>query len=144
MSAELPSCLLLPPQQQQQQQQPFYRCVLFSHMTRRRFCRPLLSAESVALQLLPQPGPGLDPEQLQLLEGAFASCDEDRDGALSSTELRALLRGLGMEPTTRDVQALMQELALPNTGARFKGVERRLLLLRSACQLCTMRCMRQG
>ena len=36
---------------------------------------------------------------------------------MSSGELRDLLRGLGLQPSSRDVQTIMGELAIPHTAS---------------------------
>lgn len=83
----------------------------------------LTACHTSAPPLLPEPqplapanAPRLDPQQLQLLEQAFDAADFDGDGAISGNELRELLRGLGLQPTQRDVQTIMRELAAPRAG----------------------------
>lgn len=39
-------------------------------------------------------------------------------GALDAVGLQRLLEGLGLEPTSRSVATLVQELAVPRTGGR--------------------------
>lgn len=58
----------------------------------------------------------VDPEQLRLLESEFDEADTDGDGSIDAAGLRSLLQGLGLEPTSADVNIIVSELALPGTG----------------------------
>lgn len=58
----------------------------------------------------------VDPEQLRVLEEQFDAVDIDRDGGINALELRDMLLGLGVEPTTNDIEMISAELADPKTG----------------------------
>ncbi|GAB4822174.1 hypothetical protein N2152v2_009220 [Parachlorella kessleri] len=79
-----------------------------------------LTPPEPAQRQLPPDAARLDPGQLQLLEHAFDDCDSNADGAVTAAELRELLRGLGLQPTKRDVQTIMGELSIPRTGLLSK------------------------
>ncbi|KAL6769007.1 hypothetical protein ACKKBF_B17105 [Auxenochlorella protothecoides x Auxenochlorella symbiontica] len=58
----------------------------------------------------------IDPEQFALLSEQFDAADADGDDALRAGDLQVLLRALGLEPSTLDIQMIMAELAIPRTG----------------------------
>eukprot|EP00887_Chlorella_sp_A99_P006238 scaffold3.g6238.t1 len=69
---------------------------------------------------VPEP-PRVDPEGLRQLEAEFDAVDADGDGGITAPELRALLGGLGLDPSPRDVATLCAELAVGRTGLVSKA-----------------------
>jgi calmodulin len=50
------------------------------------------------------------------LKEAFSVFDKNGDGTISLTELAIVLRGLGQNPSEKDVQAMIEEADLDGNG----------------------------
>ena len=64
------------------------------------------------------------------LKGAFDSVDRGRTGYVPAAGLEQVLRALGMEPIEEDIEALLAELGVDDSGeikfVEFAGVLARL------------------
>ena len=58
----------------------------------------------------------IDPEQLQILEDVIDDNDADGDGVINKQELGLVLKDLGCEPTSDDIETIYQDLANDSTG----------------------------
>jgi len=63
----------------------------------------------------------IDPEQLQILEDVIDDNDADGDGVINKQELGLVLKDLGCEPTSEDIDTIYHDLANGSTGLISKS-----------------------
>lgn len=63
----------------------------------------------------------IDPEQLMILEDVIDDKDADGDGVINKIELGLILKELGCEPTSEDLETIYLDLANESTGLISKS-----------------------
>ena len=64
----------------------------------------------------------LPPEQVSDLRAAFALFDDNGDGEITAAELGSVMRSLGLKPSDTELQDLMNEIDVDQSGTiSFEG-----------------------